>query len=154
MPMNTGFMNIYRSGHFHRKGKPGMFDRHGGDLYPTREAALADIDRSLSAGYVATTDAIVWYEAVQQQANPPSSVPVPMSQTRIRAVPKAGFDSLETSEADAVDLTPEQTKAVARAAIDKFDRRGPSQLAGMRPLRTRLADHVTAFQLRANAVEG
>lgn len=38
-----GYMNIYRSGYYHRKGKPKAFDRHAGDIYPTVAAALEDI---------------------------------------------------------------------------------------------------------------
>lgn len=43
MAIILGYANVYRSGYFHRKGKPNMYDRHFGDIYPDREAALADL---------------------------------------------------------------------------------------------------------------
>lgn len=85
MHIVTAFMNVYRNGHFHRRGKPHMFDRHGGDLYPTREAAYADRDQSESAGYVATVGPISWPEPVDIRPNGPDSKPIPLSLTRLPA---------------------------------------------------------------------
>jgi hypothetical protein len=75
----TGWMNIYRAGFYHRAGKPGVYDRHPGDLYPTREAALADIEpRHLYVGTVSVS----WWEDAQPHTNSASSVPVPVATSR------------------------------------------------------------------------
>lgn len=63
-----GWMNVYRSGHFHKAGKPGAFDRHAGDFYATEEAARADI--APRSHYVATVP-ISWPDDVIA-ANPVS----------------------------------------------------------------------------------
>lgn len=42
--LRTGYVNIYRSGFFHRIGKPGCYDRHPGDIYETQEAAINDVE--------------------------------------------------------------------------------------------------------------
>lgn len=39
-----GFINIYRSGYYHRQGKPRAFDRHAGDIYMSEAAAQANIE--------------------------------------------------------------------------------------------------------------
>jgi len=75
----NGWMNIYRSGHFHRAGKPCMFDRHPGDLYPTEEAARADIE-PLEL-YIDTVP-VEWNDPEKVQANPPDSQPIPLWKTR------------------------------------------------------------------------
>lgn len=75
----VGFQNIYRSGYYHRCGKPGMYDRHPGDLYPTRSAALDDIEPM--ALYVSTVK-VVWYEEKQPHVNCATSTPVPIAQSR------------------------------------------------------------------------
>lgn len=76
---NFGFVNIYKSGVFHRRGKPRAYDRHPGDIYPTQKAAEADID--WDAGYVATAP-IQWYEDKAVDPNPESSEPIPLAVTR------------------------------------------------------------------------
>ena len=74
-----GFINIYRSGHFHRVGKPGMYDRHPGDIYATYEQAVADIDPKHL--YI-TTIPVVWYEANEPHCNATTSTPVPLKDSR------------------------------------------------------------------------
>lgn len=77
----VGWMNIYKSGYFHRAGKPGMYDRHPGDLYPTRESALADVDPRAAHLYM-TTVKVVWYEDRPPHVNCVNSVPVPVAESR------------------------------------------------------------------------
>lgn len=38
-----GWINIYRSGFWHPRGKPGAVDLHGGDVYMSRADALKAI---------------------------------------------------------------------------------------------------------------
>jgi hypothetical protein len=85
----VGWQNIYKSGYYHRAGKPGMYDRHPGDLYPTREAAEADVEPP--EFYVATVK-VVWYEDSVPHVNGVNSVPVPVveSRRRLKAQP-AGY---------------------------------------------------------------
>lgn len=78
----TGFINIYKSGWFHRKGKPNMLDRHPGDIYLTMEAAQQDIDPAAAALYVGTVP-IMWIEPEDALAlNAPDSHPVPLRESR------------------------------------------------------------------------
>lgn len=60
MIAKTGWLNIYRSGVYHRCGKPGAFDRHAGDLYPTEQAARDAID---PVSHYVDTVPVVWTEA-------------------------------------------------------------------------------------------
>lgn len=78
-----GFVNIYRSGYFHRMGKAGAYDRHPGDIYESYGDACADID--LEAGYIDTVG-ISWVDPEDVKANPATSTPVPLSKTRRRAL--------------------------------------------------------------------
>lgn len=78
----TGFINIYKSGWFHRKGKPNMLDRHPGDIYLTMEAAKLDIDPAAASLYVGTVP-IMWIEPDDALAvNPADSHPIPLRETR------------------------------------------------------------------------
>lgn len=74
-----GFVNIYRSGWFHRKGKPNTLDRHTGDIYDSLEQAIKEINPA--SHYIATVG-ISWVDEENVQPNPPDSVPVPISETR------------------------------------------------------------------------
>lgn len=67
MARHQGYVNIYRSGYFHSCGKPGAFDRHPGDIYPTREAAEGDI--TPRSHYIATVP-VEWEEEEHVTANP------------------------------------------------------------------------------------
>lgn len=64
---HRGYLNIYRSGVWHSCGKPGAFDRHGGDLYPTPQAAEAAI--SPRSHFIATV-VVEWYELDGVVPNP------------------------------------------------------------------------------------
>lgn len=67
-----GYVNIYRSGLYHRAGKPGAYDRHPGDIYPTEAAAVADIRPR--SHYIATCP-VAWEEAAPLAVNAPESEP-------------------------------------------------------------------------------
>jgi hypothetical protein len=77
--LKTGFLNIYRSGWFHREGKPGMFDRHPGDIYGTEAAALADIEPK--SHYIATVP-VSWEDPQDVKINAADSTPVPINVSR------------------------------------------------------------------------
>lgn len=77
--LKWGWMNIYRSGHFHREGKPNTYDRHAGDIYASREEALAQID---PPSHYIDTVAFGWMDEEDIQVNPPESVPVSLSASR------------------------------------------------------------------------
>ena len=75
----TGFMNIYRSGVFHRIGKPCTYDRHPGDFYGTREEALKYIEPA--SAYIGTVP-VEWDDPEDIQVNPHDSIPLPLFRTR------------------------------------------------------------------------
>lgn len=74
-----GYMNIYRSGFYHRKGKANAYDRHAGDIYPSWEAAVDDID---PISHYIDTVIVSWHEAAQPVINGPDSKPVSLKLTR------------------------------------------------------------------------
>lgn len=75
----TVYMNIYKSGWFHRAGKPLTLDRHAGDLYDSYAQAIADIEPA--SHYIATVPVV--YEDVEDiKANPADSVPIPLNVSR------------------------------------------------------------------------
>lgn len=71
--MQTGYVNLYRSGFYHRAGKPHTFNLHPGDIYSTRSTAFAD--RDPRAPYV-TTVRIEWEGDEIFPVNPEGSVPM------------------------------------------------------------------------------
>ncbi len=75
----VGYMNIYQSGHFHRAGKPNMYDRHPGDIYPSYEAAVADVD---PPNLYLCTVKVTWYEDIKPVPNGADSKPIPLSVSR------------------------------------------------------------------------
>lgn len=77
----TGFMNLYQSGFYHRRGKPGDINVHGGDVYLTRKAALDAVDAK--AGYMATIQ-IQYVGHEYPLANPADSTPTPLWITRAK----------------------------------------------------------------------
>lgn len=81
-----GFLNIYRSGWFHRANKPNGFDRHSGDIYPTREAALAEID---PPSHYIDTIPVEWEDFEECVVNPPDAEPIPISVTRKQSLKAA-----------------------------------------------------------------
>jgi hypothetical protein len=86
--VKTFWMNIYRAGHFHRAGKPTCVDRHAGDFYETREAAMAEI--SPRSHYI-TTVPFTYVDSEDVRANAADSVPTPLSVSRAmsRAIEEA-----------------------------------------------------------------
>lgn len=80
--LKHGFVNIYRSGWFHRMGKPLTLDRHTGDIYDTLEQAMQEIDPP--SHYIATIG-ISWVDVEDVQPNPADSVPVGLAISRARA---------------------------------------------------------------------
>ncbi len=76
-----GYINIYKSGFFHRCGKPTAFDRHAGDIYATEAEAKADIHPP--SAYIATCP-VVWTDDEPVQPNPLDSKPIALSVTRIQ----------------------------------------------------------------------
>lgn len=78
----TLWMNVYRSGWFHREGKPDTLDVHAGDFYETREAAEAAIDPPHH--YVATVSFELTAAPALLRANPADSAPLSLSESRRR----------------------------------------------------------------------
>ena len=76
------WMNVYKSGWFHREGKPLTLDRHAGDFYETREQAIKDIEPA--SHYIATVPFIYDEPDEDLRANPADSVPTPLSVSRKR----------------------------------------------------------------------
>lgn len=85
MPTIHGFLNVYRSGYFHRTNKPHTCNRHAGDFYLSKDAAIADIDPQ---SHYITTVPISWEDPEALICNPPDSQPIPLSQTRKLAYAK------------------------------------------------------------------
>lgn len=83
----VGWQNIYLAGYYHRCGKPGAYDRHPGDLYPTRAQALSDIN---PVRFYLTTVKVVWYEEKQPHVNCAQSIPVPVSVSRHKLTEDGG----------------------------------------------------------------
>lgn len=120
--LRSGWCNLYLQGWYHRAGKAGTMTLHPGDLYPTKEAALADIDPG--APYM-TTAFIQWEEpgGYVTSVYPEGAQPVPLATSRKswellevaaswrgaaaevlvgQSNPEAEL-SLETGESDAID---------------------------------------------------
>ena len=77
---SKGWINLYRSGYFHRCGKPAVCERHAGDVYLDEAAARRDIDPPEL--YVATVP-IEWDDPDDcVRANAEDSTPVPLRETR------------------------------------------------------------------------
>lgn len=80
--LRSGWCNLYLQGWYHRAGKAGTMTLHPGDLYPTKEAALADIDPE--APYIATAF-VQWEHNVldaEPMVFPEGCKPVPLSESR------------------------------------------------------------------------
>lgn len=105
----TLFINVYRSGVYHRQGKPHTCNMHGGDLYATRHDAIEAIEHD--KGYITTAPVVVDLPALAY-VNPEGSEPTPLSDTRrivMSGQDSPGLlplyhDSLETSEREAVEI--------------------------------------------------
>lgn len=61
-----GWINIYQSGYWHPAGKPGAFNRHAGDIYPSLAEAIANIDPV--SHYVDTVN-VVWNDKHDVKVN-------------------------------------------------------------------------------------
>lgn len=72
------FINVYKSGYYHRMGKPNQFNCHPGDLYPTHAAAFADVDPAAAHLFLGTFFVAIPWD-VLGQVNAEDSVPVPLS---------------------------------------------------------------------------
>jgi hypothetical protein len=81
MAKRISWMNIYRSGHFHREGKPLTLDCHSGDFYDTKEQAIEVID---PPSHHLATVSFEWDDPTGMVLNPANSVPVPLSVSRKR----------------------------------------------------------------------
>lgn len=82
MAVHTGYINVYRSGFFHRVGKPTAFDRHGGDIYPDLTTALQNVEPYTH--YIDTVP-VQWNDQEECRPNMPDSIPVPLRETRGRS---------------------------------------------------------------------
>ena len=58
----VGWINIYRSGHWHTPGKPGAYNRHGAEVYPSKEDAKAAAAESGRSCDLVATVPVMWYE--------------------------------------------------------------------------------------------
>lgn len=72
-------MNVYRSGFYHRQGKPNTTNMHGGDLYATEAAALENAE--VNRGYLGTAP-VDFPMGGAPYVNGPDSTPTPLSVTR------------------------------------------------------------------------
>src|ERR1700728_3099970 len=70
-----GYINVYRNGYYHRRGKPNAFDRHVGDIYPSLQSALGEIVPG--SHYIGTAE-ITWNEESLPHTNPTESVAAPV----------------------------------------------------------------------------
>lgn len=89
--MRQAWINLYISGYYHRAGKPGQYNVHPGDLYPTEEAAKLDIDPN--APYFATVPVTVPDGISLGDVNPPDSVPMALSTSKA-VYQEYGMDAL------------------------------------------------------------
>lgn len=90
--LKTGYVNIYRSGYFHREGKPGNMDRHAGDIYEDETAAANHI---FPQSHFIATVRVEWDDPEDIVVNPSHSVPVPLNVSRRR------FKQLQEEEVNA-----------------------------------------------------
>lgn len=63
----SGWLNIYRSGFYHKPGKSGAYDRHPGDIYASEQAARDDIHPR--SHYIDTVP-VAWREDCVPAVNP------------------------------------------------------------------------------------
>lgn len=66
MAVVYGWINIYKSGVYHTTGKPGAYDRHGGDVYGTYDAAILAIEPK---SHYLDTLPVVWLEPEMPPVN-------------------------------------------------------------------------------------
>lgn len=64
----SGYVNIYKSGVYHTPGKPGAYNMHAGDVYPSYISAYNA--REENNGYLATVALGLWTMLERQDVNP------------------------------------------------------------------------------------
>lgn len=74
------WVNLYRSGWFHRIGKPGTMNMHAGDCYPTWEDAVKAAEPT--SHYITTVAITVTADHELFWVNGQDSKPVPLSVSR------------------------------------------------------------------------
>lgn len=79
MKSHRGYINLYESGYYHRKGKPGTLDVYAADVYATAQQAMQMAEPG--RGYIGTVP-LVWLDSKDRVANPPDSQPIPLRETR------------------------------------------------------------------------
>lgn len=79
--LKQAWMNLYAQGWYHRAGKPGTLNLHPGDLYPSEEAARADIDTE--APYLGTVAVTLPDNVVGVDSYGPESKPIALSHSRV-----------------------------------------------------------------------
>lgn len=92
--LKNGYMNIYRSGYFHRENKPGMLNRHAGDIYTDREEAVKQI---FPRSHYICTVSVEWEDSEDCVVNPLNSIPVPLNLSRKRFARQMEEMNLSTS---------------------------------------------------------
>lgn len=131
--MTVAYINLYKQGFYHRAGKPGTMEVHPGDMYASREAAIADINHD--APYVGTF--IVLLGANEFGTYPEHSEPVSLRESRKWFAPSTTQDMIDWDPATPGNLP------ITHSVGETFSAE-PSQIAGLRPL--------TAFAAREEAV--
>lgn len=127
--LRSGWCNLYLQGWYHRAGKAGTMTLHPGDLYPSKEAALADIDPA--APYVGTA-LVQWVHpkgAEEPAVFPEGSAPVPLSVSRkwdVRSLELGSMAAIPPQQAMAAILVgqenPEARPDFYRLAQEQFIR--------------------------------
>lgn len=79
MHAHRGYINLYESGYYHRKGKPGTLDVYAADVYGSYRDALEHAEKT--RGYIGTIP-IVWLDHSERPANAGDSQPIPLRETR------------------------------------------------------------------------
>lgn len=132
--MSVVYVNLYKQGFYHRAGKPSTLSIHPGDMYPSREAAVADIN--LDAPYVGTVP--VMLGNIPFFVYGENSAPTPLRESR------PWFAQSITQEMLEWDPSTPGNLPITHSVGETFTAE-PSQVVGLRPL--------TAFEEREAAVE-
>jgi hypothetical protein len=89
----TLYINLYRSGWYHRQGKPDTTNLHAGDVYTSERLALENAEPD--KGYVTTVPFEVDFPGTVL-SNPSTSAPVPLSVSRTgQRLPFLAVESLD-----------------------------------------------------------
>lgn len=142
--MSTVYINLYKQGYYHRAGKPSTVNIHPGDMYASREAAIADIDTD--APYVGTVPVLLG--VIPFEVYPEMSDPTPLRESR------KWFANSTTQDMIEWDASTPGNLPITHNVGETFTAE-PSQIAGMRPLlrvEQTLFGPETAFEMRYAAV--